>query len=48
MELARLIPAFMLENSEDNWSVVESAIAVYGHLLEDPMVVVQLVATEVV
>ena len=31
----------MLKNSEDNWSVVESAISVYGHLLEDPMVVVR-------
>ena len=40
VELVRLIPAFMSENSEDNWSVVESAISVYGHLLEDPMVVV--------
>ena len=40
MELARLIPAFMLKNSEDNWSVVESAISVYVHLLEDPIVVV--------
>ena len=39
VELARLIPAFMLKNSEDNWSVVESAISVYGHLLEDPMVI---------
>ena len=41
VELARLIPAFMSEKSEDNWSVVESAISVYGHLLEDPMVVVR-------
>ena len=28
VELARLIPAFMSENSEDKWSVVESAIFV--------------------
>ena len=35
VELARLIPAFMSENSEDNLSDVESAISVYGHLLED-------------
>ena len=41
VELARLISAFMLENSEDNWSVVESVISVYGHLPEDPMVVVR-------
>ena len=41
VELARLIPAFMLKNSEDNWSVVESVISVHGHLLEDPMVVVR-------
>ena len=41
VELARLIPAIMLKNSEDNWSVVESAISVYSHLLEDPIVVVR-------
>ena len=41
VELARLIPAFMLKNCENNWSVVESSISVYGHLLEEPMVVVR-------
>ena len=41
VKLAQLIPAFMSENSEDNWSVVELDISVYGHLMEDPMVVVR-------
>ena len=41
VELERLTPAFMLENTMDNWSVVESAIFVYAHLLEDSMALVR-------